>query len=94
MAHAEDETRLESYSATVGARGRVVLPSALRERLGLRDGDRLVMTVQPDGSVRMTSLREAVRSLRGMYAHLAPGRSLVDELIEERREEARREDVG
>ncbi len=70
------------------------MPSALRERLGLREGDRLVMTVQPDGSVSMISLREAVRSLRGMYAHLAPGRSLVDELIAERREEARREDAG
>ena len=70
------------------------MPSALRERLGLREGDRLVMTVQPDGSVSMVSLREAVRRMEGMYAHLAPNRSLVDELVAERREEAHREDAG
>lgn len=91
MAPTEDEARVECYSATVGVRA---LPSALRERLGLREGDQLVMTVQPDGSVSMVSLWEAVRRARGLYAHVAPGRSLVDELIAERREEARREDAG
>lgn len=72
----------------------MVLPAALRERLGIGEGDRLVLTLQPDGSVRLVSLRDAVRRLRGMYAHLDPGRSWVDELIAERWEEARREEEG
>ena len=70
------------------------MPAALREQLGLKEGDRLVLTVQPDGSVKLVSLREAARRARGMFAHVAPGRSLVDELIAERREEARKESEG
>lgn len=94
MAHAEHEMGSDHYSVTVGARGRVVLPASLRERLGIGEGDRIVLAVQSDGSVRMTSLREVIRGMEGIYAHLAPDRSLVDELIAERREEARREEAG
>jgi hypothetical protein len=36
--------------------------------------------------------RAAAERMRGMFANLAPGRSLVDELIAERRAEARLED--
>jgi hypothetical protein len=36
--------------------------------------------------------RAAAERLHGMYAHLAQGRSLVDELIAQRRAEARAED--
>lgn len=94
MAHTRTNAETDRYSVTVGARGRVVLPAALREQLGLKEGDRLVLTVQPDGSVKLVSLREAVRGLEGIYAHLDPGRSWSDELVQERREEARREEAG
>ncbi len=95
MAHIERKAEREQFSVTVGARGRVVLPAALRERLGVGEGDKLVLTVQPDGSVKLVSVRDAVRRARGLFAQLAPpGVSLVDELIAERREEARREDEG
>lgn len=94
MAHAERRAEPDRFSVTVGARGRVVLPAALRERLGVKEGDRLVLTVEKDGTVKVVSLRDAVRRAQGMFAHLAPGRSLVDELIAERREEARREAEG
>lgn len=76
---------------TVGARGRVVLPAPVRRRFGLKEGDRLVLTIEPEGEMRLVSLREAVRRARGMFAHIAPGRNLADELITDRREEARRE---
>lgn len=36
--------------------------------------------------------REAAERMRGMFAHLAPGRNLSDELIADRRAEARAED--
>lgn len=76
---------------TLGARGRVVLPSSVRRRLDLRDGDRLVLTVEPDGILRLTSLRRQAERLQGVYRHVAPGVRLADELIRERREEAARE---
>lgn len=37
--------------------------------------------------------KAAVERTRGMFAHLAPGRSVVDELIAQRRAEARAEDL-
>ncbi len=94
MAHIETEKKEETYTLTVGDRGRLVLPASVRRDLGLKKGDRVSLKVDADGEMRLISFREAARRARGMYAHLAPGRSLVDELIAERREEARREDEG
>lgn len=81
----------EQYTINLGARGRLVLPAPLRERLGLKEGDRLVLTVQSDGSLSLISLREQVSKLQGLFKDIAPGVSLADELIAERREEARQE---
>ena len=82
----------ERYSVTLGDRGRLVLPAPIRERLDLHPGDRLIITVDDEGGFRAVSARELVRRLRGLYRDIAPGHSLVDELIAERREGARRED--
>lgn len=94
MAHTKTGKREETYTLTVGDRGRLVLPAPVRKELGLKKGDRVSLKVGADGEMRLISLREVARRFRGAYAHLAPGRSLVDELIAERREEARREDEG
>lgn len=83
----------DHYSVTLDERGRLVLPARLRQRLNLQPGDRFIIRVDDEGGVRMVSAREQARRLRGLYSHIAPGRSLVDELIAERREEARREDM-
>lgn len=90
--HTECVPTPERYSARVGARGRVVLPKGVRERLRLQEGDRLVLTVEPDGEVRLASARQIAERFRGFLKDEFPGRSLADELIAERREEARRED--
>lgn len=76
----------------VGARGRLVLPAATREQLGVKTGDRMILTVESDGSVRLRSAGEVARSAQGIFRHLAPGRRLSDELIRERRREAQREE--
>jgi AbrB family looped-hinge helix DNA binding protein len=78
----------------LGDRGRLVLPARLRRQLDLRPGDRLVLTVDPDGGFRAVAAREQARRLLGIYRDLAPGRSLAEELIAERREEAGREEQG
>jgi AbrB family looped-hinge helix DNA binding protein len=92
MAHKTATAPVEHYSVRLGNRGRLVLPSKLRQKLRVKDGDRMLLTVQEDGTVRLVSAREAVTRLAGSLAHLAPkGVSLVDELIRERRREAKRE---
>lgn len=82
----------EHYSISLGERGRLVLPAQLRQRLNLRPGDRLIASADEDGTIRLISARDLAHQLRGLLADVAPGRSLVDELIAERREEARREE--
>ena len=84
----------EHFSISLGERGRIVLPAQLRRRLDLHPGDRLIITVDKEGGFRVVSARELARRMRGLFRDIAPGRSLADELIAERREEARREDQG
>jgi AbrB family looped-hinge helix DNA binding protein len=80
----------DRYTVEIGARGQLVLPAAVREKLSLATGDRVVLSVENDGSMRLVSLREQVRQLKGMFRDIAPGHDLAEELIRERREEARR----
>lgn len=92
MAHdSEDAQRSQRYTTQIGARGRLVLPSAVRKQMSLNEGDRVVLSLEPDGSMRLVSLREQVRKARGLFRQVAPERDLVSELLSERREEARRE---
>ena len=81
--------RNELYTIALGERGRLVLPARLRQRLDLHPGDRLIVTVDAEGGFRVVSAREQARRLCGVYRELAPERSLAEELIAERREEAR-----
>ena len=81
----------ERYTIALGQRGRLVLPARLRRRLDLHPGDRLIITIDAEGGVRIVSAREQARRLYGLYRDLAPGRSLAEELIAELREETRRE---
>lgn len=91
-----DHTEHDSghFSISLGERGRLVLPATLRRRLKLQPGDRLIATLDTEGGLRLVPARELARRLNGIYRDLAPGRSLVDELIAERREEARREELS
>lgn len=69
----------------------MVIPAGVREALQISPGDRLTLTIEEDRLV-LEPQRLALRRTRGMYKHLAAGRSLVNELIADRREEARREE--
>jgi AbrB family looped-hinge helix DNA binding protein len=79
---------------TVGDRGRVVLPASIRSELGLTAGTRMVLNVEDDGSLRLRPYRVIAERLTGIFADVAPGESLADELVAERRAEARREAAG
>jgi hypothetical protein len=61
--------------------------------LNLHQGDRVLLSLDANGAVRLVSAREVARRSRGMFADLAPERSLVDELIAERHAEAAKEDA-
>jgi AbrB family looped-hinge helix DNA binding protein len=76
----------------VGDRGRLVLPAAVRARLGLTPGTRLLVSTEADGSIRLRPYRVAADAGRGLLAGLGDPRSMVDELLAERRAGAAAED--
>jgi len=71
--------------------GRLLIPSQIRRQLGLGGGSEVILSVD-DGELRVYTRAEAVRKAQEFCRKLVrPGVSMVDELIAERREEARRE---
>ncbi len=77
--------------ATVGEGGRLVIPAAFRKALCLEPGTHVVLRLV-DGELRIYTAMEGIRRAQGIAAEYAvPGRSMVDELIAERRAEAARE---
>ncbi len=81
----------QEYTLQAGEGGNLLLPVPVQQQLNLKLGDRLTLTVEADGSLRLVSLRQQVQKLQGLFKDIAPGVSLADELIQERCEEARRE---
>lgn len=94
MAHSRVRETQDSYTVELGARGRLVVPAGVRKRLGLAEGDTLVLTVEEDDGLRMRRLEDQVKRMQGAYGRRAKGRSLAAELIDERRREAARERRG
>jgi AbrB family looped-hinge helix DNA binding protein len=86
-----DEHSADTYDVELGDRGRLVLPVAVRRRCELAPGDRLIVTVEGPGVVRLTTAREAARRGRGLLRRWAGDRDLVAELLAERRRDARDE---
>jgi AbrB family looped-hinge helix DNA binding protein len=82
----------QQHEVLVGDRGRVVLPAEVREELGLNAGDKLVLTVEVEGTICLRSLRERLRRSRGLFRSIHPERILSRELLRERRREAKREE--
>jgi len=72
----------------IGAKGRLVIPVAMRGALGIADGDVLDLRVV-DGELRIATIRETVRRVQERAKrYIKPGVSLADELSAERREAA------
>ena len=70
--------------------GRLVIPAEYRKALGIKPGDEVLLNLE-DGDIRIVSTRQAVARAQTLLRRYIPkGRSLSDELIKERREEAAR----
>ena len=82
---------LEQYSLQLGAGGCLVLPASLQKQLNFKEGDRFILIVEADKTLRLVSLREQVKKIQGLFKDIASDVSLADELIQERRAESLRE---
>jgi len=76
------------HRVTIGPQGRLVVPVELRRELGIEPGDQLVAFVE-EGKLIVQTREETIRELHAMFEGVEG--SMSDELIRERREEARRE---
>lgn len=77
----------------LGLQGRLVIPAPLRRSLGFESGDSLIARME-DGRLILEKLETIKRRLKARFTHLPPNTRLADELIAERREEAKREASG
>lgn len=76
---------------TVGPQGRLVVPAALRRRLGIEHGTTLVAR-EDDGRLVLERPDAVLARLQRRFAVVPEGVSLADELVAERHAEAARED--
>lgn len=71
--------------------GRIVIPAAIREEVGLKKGEEVILWAER-GEVRITTAASRAQRARELLRKYVPeGVSLSDELIAERRREAARE---
>ena len=72
-----------------GTQGRLTVPASIRKALGFRLGERLVARIE-DEKLVIEKPASVEHRIRARFRNAA-GRSLADELVEERRDEVRRE---
>jgi AbrB family looped-hinge helix DNA binding protein len=68
----------------MGKSGRIIVPAKIRMALDVQSNDEIVMRLE-NGTIRMIPLRQAVRQ------YVPEGTSLIEALIQARREEATHE---
>lgn len=84
-------TMSSEIRARINENGRVVIPASFRKALDINAGDEIVLRIEDD-ELRITTLKRRLeKARRRIQRYVKPGKSLVDELIAERREAARRE---
>lgn len=77
--------------ARINENGRIVIPAEIRQKIGIRPGDVLYLTADGD-TLTIESQQARIRRVQESLRRLIPqDRLLSEELIAERREEARRE---
>jgi len=76
------------HRVKLGQQGRLVIPADLRRELDVKPGQDLVAFVE-DGKLIVQTREETIRELHAMFEGIEG--SMSEELIRERREEARRE---
>jgi AbrB family looped-hinge helix DNA binding protein len=86
-----DKVLNKEIRARVNNNGRLVIPAQFREALGIKAGDFVVVRLEDDELRVMTIKRRIQRAQQIVRKYIKPGVSLVDELLAERRAEARKE---
>ena len=82
---------METISVKVEKSGRILIPAALRRKFCLKEGTEMILRVDEDG-IQMGTREQALNRVRKRLRRYIPeGTCLSEELIQERRAEAERE---
>ena len=84
--------RITMNTAYVTSKGQLVVPSHIRRRFGIKPGTRVNFVEEGDRIIFQPVTREYISSFRGIFK-LKPGeKSIVQELLDDRRAEKEKED--
>jgi AbrB family looped-hinge helix DNA binding protein len=83
---------MSTARARIDKAGRILIPAKLRTELNVEPGDPVVLETKGE-ELRVRPYKQAIREAQAIIRKYIPDRdrSLVDELIAERRKEAERE---
>jgi AbrB family looped-hinge helix DNA binding protein len=79
-------------AAYVTSKGQLVVPAHIRRRYGIKPGTRINFVEEGTRIIFQPVTREYISSFRGMFKRKPGEKSMVQELIEERRAEKAKED--
>lgn len=86
------EEVLLAQSVKIIEGGKLVIPANMRRAMGIGRGDTVVVELLSEGELRVRSLTAAVRKAQAIVGQsISRNRSLANELMLERKEEAERE---
>jgi len=69
--------------------GRIVIPAAVRKRLGIEIGTRVILNVEDEHATVMTAKTTRRKACERVRKYIPPGVSLNEELMAERKAEPR-----
>jgi AbrB family looped-hinge helix DNA binding protein len=75
----------------MAANGRVVIPAGIRRELGFEPGEELVVRLR-DGRIELERPADLLKRMQREWQAAARGRSMVDDLLTDRRREFKREE--
>jgi AbrB family looped-hinge helix DNA binding protein len=83
---------MQQTRVRISDKGRVIIPAAFRDALGLKAGDEVQLRIE-DNELRISTLRSRVREAQAYFRQFKKpsGRLSSDEFIQERREAAKHE---
>jgi AbrB family looped-hinge helix DNA binding protein len=80
----------ETSVVRMGPQGRIVVPADLRRELGLDEGSTMTATAQ-DGRLVLEPRSVVLERIRRRFSGVSSATHLSDDLLSDRRDEARRE---
>lgn len=84
---------METISVKLEKSGRILIPAAIRRKLNLNEGSEVLLRLDDAGLQIGTREQALDRVVARLRKYIPEGRNLSQELLEERRQEAIREDA-